>query len=146
MESKKRETEIGGGNGGSAWKVGKGKERRKEGKQEGRKRPFLDMGTQQKSNPIYTLTMNTCHCDFSLLLQTSHISLIPTPPPILILILIPIPLRPGNEDGWPILIPRCGPSSFPGLPHLRCFCADTGMKSSANKGLNVESMCYAASV
>ena len=50
--------------------------------------------------------------------------------------------RCGNEDGGPILIPRPP-------PHPHCFCADTGtdfMKSSGNKGLNAESMRYAASV
>ena len=39
----------------------KGEERRKEGKREGRGIGFLDTGIQQKSNPIYTLTL-----DFSL--------------------------------------------------------------------------------
>ena len=50
----------------------------------------------------------------------------------------------GNEDGE-----RPGYGAHPHSqtsPHLRSFCAGTGMKSSANKGLNAESMRYAASV
>ena len=50
----------------------------------------------------------------------------------------------GNEDGE-----RPGYGAHPhsqAFPHLRSFCAGTGMKSSANKGLNAESMRYAASV
>ena len=82
--------------------MGKG-EKREKGKEEGEVTWIL----------AYMLTMN--NCDFSLLLQTSHISLVPRPPPILI-----------------------------AFVQVQVYTDFT--KSSAHKGLNDESMHYAASV